>query len=149
MTKQRRKSKPRTYEGLPVVDAIRPINLEINKLDVAHAKKSDPANCAAALAGKRILHKEVRVFLTRTYVKEKKHWVRYITPQSVSREIISFDRGAAFEPGEYKMDRPSPGQKLGIKRGKSTHASKSNNRKGPYHATVNVRPFDKTQIGKK
>lgn len=143
MKKSRRKT--RLYEGLKVIDATEPVNLEITKLDIKNAKKSDPANCAAAVAGKRTLHKEVRVFLTRTYVKEKSHWVRYVTPESVSREITSFDRGAAFEPGIYQMNRPSKTAKLGAHRGYST-ARTGAKRRALYHSTVNVRPFDKTQI---
>src|SRR5258706_13584318 len=99
MKKKTRKT--RTFEGLPVIDATNDIELHVLPVDVKGASKKNPASCAAAKAGQRELKKDVRVFISRTYVKEKKNWVRYFTPQSASREIISFDRGSSFEPGTY------------------------------------------------
>lgn len=131
--------KPRLFEGLPVVDADESIDLHVLAKDVNGANKRDPANCAAAKAGKRELGTDVRVFLSRTYVKSKDHWVRYITPQSAQREIISFDRGSSFQPGTYTIPAPSSGQKLGTWRPRGSGGTTRTTFKRPYHATGLIR----------
>ncbi len=134
------------YEGLPVIDATRNLQLDITKSDVSKSKKNDPANCAAAVCAKRELHKEVRVFLSRTYVKEKNHWTRYLNPEAISREIISFDRGSSFEPGRYVATAPTESQKIGYYRGKSSHVENKTKRQKPHVKTARVREFDRTKI---
>ncbi len=142
------KRKQRTYEGLPVMDATDPVVLHITKADVQGAKKNDPAHCAAAVAGKREYKKEVRVFLTRTYVKEKTHWTRYINPERVTREIVSFDRGSTFVPGAYKVDAAPKAARLGAPRGVSSHPRTGHTNVRPRYVTAEVREFDRTQLGK-
>lgn len=132
------KKKQRTFEGLPVVDADDNIVLHVTPTDVRIAKQKDPGHCAAAGAGRRALKTDVRVFLSRMYVKHKKHWTRYVTPGNATREIISFDRGSSFEPGEYVFKAASPGQRLGVQRG-DVHASTGKGRRRKMHHTANVR----------
>ncbi len=132
--------KIRTFEGLPVVDAKHSIYLEVKPIDVKNANKKSPNSCAAAKAGQRELNTDVRVFLTRTYVKQNNKWVRFMTPESASREIISFDRGASFEPGEYKFNPLPPTERLGAYRGKSNKKEVNSDRRiRKQHATGNVR----------
>ena len=140
--KKGRIRKKRLYKGLPVIDA--PANtgiaITVTPSDVKGSRKVDPEHCAAARAGKRELKKDVHVFMTRAYVKEKKHWVRYMTPESVSREIVSFDRGSAFVPGNYKFRAPRAQEKLGQYKGKSSekHTGVATR---PHHVTANVREW--------
>jgi|SRR6266850_4313047 len=136
-----KKKKAQLFEGLPLLDATHDVKLHITPNDIKNSRKNDPANCAAARAGKRELKKDVRVFLTRTYVKHKKKWYRFITPESISREITSFDRGASFEPGEYKLKVPSSTQKLGIVRISGSGKSGKKNRIRKNHATAMVRTW--------
>ncbi|HWY34245.1 MAG TPA: hypothetical protein VNX68_06330 [Nitrosopumilaceae archaeon] len=105
--------KQKLFEGLPVIDAEESITLHVTPIDVKFANKKDPKSCAAAKAGQRELKRDVRVFISRTYVKEKDHWVRYKTPMSAQKEIVSFDRGASFEPGEYTIKPFSQSDRLG------------------------------------
>src|SRR5258705_232007 len=109
--KRRMKRKDQLFEGLPLVDADNDIELHIKPIDIKNSRKNDAANCAAAKAGQRELKRDIRVFISRTYIKNKKHWVRFITPPSISREITSFDRGASFEPGEYTLKAPCESSK--------------------------------------
>ncbi len=126
------------FRGLPVKDATKNLEIEIEKVDVVGSRKKDPMNCAAARALKREYKcPEAAVFSSRTYLKEKDHWVRYITPEAVTREIISFDRGSEFEPGSYELKKPSKMEKLGSHVGAKT-GPKENKRK-KYHLTANVR----------
>lgn len=126
------------FDGLPVIDADEDIILNVTKRDVLNSKKKDPNNCAAAKAGKREFRKDVKVFLSRMYIKENKHWVRYLTPTNAAREITSFDRGSQFEPGEYIFKAASPRQRLGTYRGTS-HMSTGTGKKRKIHITANVR----------
>jgi len=131
----------RTYKGLPLVDASKDLEICVTKNDVSTARKNDPSKCAAANAIRREMKTEVEVHISRTYVKDnkKKVWVRFLTPNSVGREITSFDRAAIFEPGTYNLKAPSPGQRLGIHRGKSTNTGKGLKRSVKQHITANIR----------
>jgi hypothetical protein len=101
-----------TINGLPVVDAKRALTLHITKADIARAADSikKPESCAAARACYRELHaKEVRIHTYRAYVRtNESNWVRYWVPTRLRQEIVAFDRGGQFEPGEYKLDKIPP-----------------------------------------
>jgi hypothetical protein len=135
-----KKDARRLLEGLPVVDAEIARVLKIKKCDIVGSTKADPSNCAAARALKREIGSQARVFLSRTYVKVGKRWQRFITPTSISREIVAFDRGAHFEPGEYILNPPSTGQRLDYKR-KSGQGKKQGTGTSPKarHVTASVR----------
>ncbi len=83
---------------------------------------------------------EVEGHISRTYVKQGKQWVRYITPEAISREITSFDRGAQFEPGDYKLRKPAESERLEYERRgrEGTHGSEGGKKKYQHH-TVNIR----------
>jgi hypothetical protein len=129
--------------GLPIVDAKRPIRVLVRPIDVKRGAKLEPQSCAFALALKRQTHcVEARVFRSVTYVTHKTRIVRYKTPEAAARELIAFDRGGSFEPAEYTFSpfgkslllvgsggKPKP---TGPKKTKSTH-------KKPYHITAMVR----------
>jgi hypothetical protein len=136
--------KPRTFEGLPVVDAKKRVEFQISKSDISNSKKKDPSMCAAAVACQRKFHtKETRVFLTRTYIKTADKWVRYATPPAISREIVAFDRGANFEPGVYVLSPINPSARLGMYRGgkvRPTGVGKPINKR---HMTADVRSHAK------
>lgn len=95
--------------GLKVVDATKPLKITISKADVAKGDTKDPGACAAARAAVRSGEcTEARVHIGRTYLKVKTPsgraaWRRYLTPKSLRTEIVAFDRGATFAPGEYTL----------------------------------------------
>jgi hypothetical protein len=98
----------RTIEGLQVVDADEPVTVHITKADCERGSKKDPAKCAAALALKRdTACNESRVHLACTYLRFGDRWLRYATPPSLKAEIISFDRGGGFYPGDFRL-HPMP-----------------------------------------
>jgi hypothetical protein len=95
--------------GLEVVDVSSPIHLHILAIDIVDADKQNPATCAAARACCRQLKAEAAlVHLGRTYVRKGNKWRRYFTPESLRRELIAFDRGGAFMPGDFKLSPLSP-----------------------------------------
>lgn len=97
-----------SIDGLPVFNAKKPIKLKITKRDIGIADPKKPDHCAAAVACKRELHaKEVRVHLGRIYVRTNNtNWQRYSVPRNMRTEIIAFDRGGSFEPGEFMLGAP-------------------------------------------
>jgi len=93
-----------TIAGLPVEDADTPLSISITKNDILHGNTKDPGACAAARCICRMPYvEEARVHVARTYVKMNGRWLRYATPQSLRQEIVSFDRGGTFQPGEYEL----------------------------------------------
>lgn len=98
----------RTIHGKPVVDADKPVTVHITSDDCARGSKKDPERCAVALALKRVTHcAQSRVHLGCTYLRFGNKWLRYATPPSLKAEIISFDRGGGFYPGDFRL-HPMP-----------------------------------------
>lgn len=126
-------------EGLPVRDAKKSVMLAITDGDVKKGKVKSPAGCAAAVACKRQLGAtEAHVHKSRTYLRFNGHWVRYMTPQSLQAEIIAFDRGGKFEPGEHRLTKIQPSRAWNKKSGPRRTKGK---KKQGYHVVKNIRPM--------
>ena len=124
-------------EGLPVVDAINPLTFTVTPRDVERGRVNNPQACAIAIACRRELHsRHARVHLNVTYVKNKDHWLRYMTPRSVRTEIVAFDRGGLFAPGTYTLMPPILSTALGSGRSGNRNPLKP---KKQYHRVVGVR----------
>ena len=111
-----------TIEGLPVINAKKPIMLHVTPEDIKAARKHSPGNCAVAKACIREWKvKEVRVHLSRIYIRcNEKNWVRYHTPSPMRNEIISYDRGGDFLPSVFTVKPVSPSQRTGKRQGTNT-----------------------------
>jgi len=96
--------------GKKVVDATRKARIHITKQDVTTGNTKNPSGCAAALAAKRDIPECVsaRVHIGRVYIETPKRWIRFQTPEALRTEIIAFDKGGSFQPGEYYLDAVSP-----------------------------------------
>ena len=119
-----------------MVDAVRPLWVEVTPRDVKVAAQQSHRVCALAVACKRAQHASGMVVSVRAiYVVQGHRATRYEAPDSVAREIVAFDRGAPFKPGFYRL-RP-PVHKLGER---STWA-KRNKRKPSQrrHYTTGIR----------
>lgn len=124
-------------DGLPVKNARRPVILAITGGDVKKGKIKSPASCAAAVACKRQLGaSEAHVHKSRTYLRFNGHWTRYLTPNSLQAEIVAFDRGGTFEPGEHRLSL------VPVTRNTNTGPKKKKGRKKQgYHVVKNIRPM--------
>jgi len=139
--------KVKAIDGMPVIDAKRPITLTITDGDIAKADAKEPADCAVARACRRQLHvKEARVHLGRIYLRtNSSSWTRYLTPKTMRSEIIAFDRGGSFEPGTFTLPAPQPSKRATGKgqgsKPKFKHSRNNPNRKPrrPPHVVTNVR----------
>lgn len=135
-------------KGLPIVDAKRPIDIDVIPTDVRKGNKGSATTCAYAVAIKRQTHcVEARVFRTVTYVTYKTRIVRYKTPEAAARELIAFDRGGSFQADVYRF-RPFPKSLRLVSNGgsrKPTGPKKSKSRKKRvHHVTTMVRKADAT-----
>lgn len=91
--------------GKKVINGQRGFTLSITKRDIVKGKHKDPGGCAAALALMRE-NKDingVRVHIGRIFVEAPNAWIRYKTPSSLRDEIIAFDRGGEFLPGDHQV----------------------------------------------
>lgn len=133
------KGRPKmTLEGLPVIDAPQKLTIRISASDCRKGASKDPAACAAARACVRQLQGVVqaKVHLGRVYLKTKSKWFRYRTPGAIRSEVISFDRGGGFTPGDYVLTPTVP---TNNKHSAGTHGKKPK-RRLPYHIVTGVRP---------
>jgi len=131
----------RSINGFPIVDATKNVVIKITKRDATREGLQDPASCAVARACKRDIHApEVRVHRSRIYVRDGDKWLRFIASRALCFEIVAFDRGGVFQPGEYLLQKPQPCQKLGAerKRGDRKHG-KRGGKLVPRHVMENVR----------
>ena len=118
--------------GLPVVTSKKALKLRITKADCKKGRNKDPGACAAALALVREVSgcSKARVHLGRTYLQIGQKWLKFRTPLALRSEIVAFDRGGVFEPGDYTLmplskserDREGKAHTLGgPKRGRPGH----------------------------
>jgi hypothetical protein len=123
--------------GKRVVDATKPLHIEVSKRDAALGTTKDPAKCAAARAIVRTTAdaKSARVHLGRTYIEFDDKWVRYKTPDALKVEIVSFDRGAKkeYSAGSYTLYAPAPTDRLGHPRKKNIPTGKTGGRRRRPH----------------
>jgi hypothetical protein len=127
-------------DGLPVKDAKKGIFLHITSADVKGADKKHPESCAAAKACEREYNiDEVRIHLSRVYLRKGKRWTRYLTSKPLRQEIITFDRGGRFAPGEYALTKPQPTKRLGVQMAGNSSGKKGAKKRMPPTVVTDVR----------
>lgn len=129
-----------------VVDAVEKLPIRITAADVRRGATKNASACAAAQAICRSGgFTEARVHAARTYVKDPsgKKWFRFVTPPALRNEIIAFDRGGTFEPGEYELIPIQPSQSIGARASRKGYESKkkgtTSSPKRKNHVTTGMR----------
>lgn len=96
-----------------VVDAERNARIEVTGADDKAAKRKSHKTCAMAVACKRKFHLDGVIMSIKTaYLVKGTQARRFTLPPSVAREVVSFDRGGGFEPGDYELSKVSPSVRL-------------------------------------
>jgi hypothetical protein len=122
-----------------VVDANRNAFIEVTKADASSKAVKNHNACAMAVACKRkfkldgvIISRSVAYLIKGTQAR------RFKLPESVSREVVSFDRGGGFAPGKYELSHvpPSMSEPRQTSRDRGDRGSKPKRFK---HVTTNVR----------
>ncbi len=134
----RKKIRHQKINGLPVRNGKRSISIMVTPQDVKKAQVKDPTSCVAAIACRRELGcTEARVHIGRTYLRFNGHWDRYHTSPNLRSEIISYDRGGKFLPGEYVLRKMQPSKATG-RRQSTSKVKKHKFKRRSYH-TLAVR----------
>lgn len=129
------------------VDADKPVEVSVSAKDCKEGKKLNPAECALAQATRRELKADgVIIGISSSYVIKGKQAIRFDTPESVRREIVSFDRHQDFAPGDYYLQPKSPTSRLGAGKEyqrdyRKKHGGKITRRK--IHTSARIRILDK------
>jgi len=119
-----------------VIDAVKPVKVIVRENDNVTGKKGQPTECAMARAMKREFDADgVIIGLSRSYIIKGKKATRYQTPDSVARELVSFDRHQDFAPGVYSLSPISPSSH----KPSGTPSSGTNPRPIVHKRTVRVR----------
>jgi hypothetical protein len=130
-------------DGIPVYDAAEPLILQVSKGDLQNAVRFNPAKCAFAQACWRELDiEDVRIHLGCVYLRGKgsTEWARYLTPKSLRSEIVVYDRGGAFTPGEFVLKCPCGTKRnTGRRKGANTWVEGNGKRRQPPHVMWGVR----------
>ena len=115
------------------------VEVSVSKKDCETAKKLNPSECALAQAAKKELHADgVIIGMSTSYIIKGKRALRFATPESVSREIISFDRHQDFAPGEYYLTPKAPTARLGTEQ-KNYRTNPNKTVKRKVHISARVR----------
>ncbi len=105
--------KPYVYKraddlGIPVAEAKRRLLVTVTDEDVVKAKKADSKHCALARAALRLPNVNAAYFFRSTaFLEYEDKMVRFNLPESVRREIVSFDRAQIMAAGVYQLS-PMP-----------------------------------------
>ena len=128
-------------EVTTVKDAKRNIHIEVLPRDTQVATVKNHKECAMAIACKRRFKLDGVIISVKTaYLIKGKTATRFNLNDSVSREVVSFDRKAGFAPGEYQLNSPGPGRKIGSIKNYNT-----NRKTGPHRTKLNKRFQHATQ----
>ena len=147
MTKKKLAKLPRSIKKLfPQVteayDADKPVEVSVSRRDCKVSKRLNPTECALAHAAKRELKADgVIIGMGASYIIKGKTAFRFSTPESVKREIVSFDRHQDFAPGDYYLIPPSPSRRFGVAHALNPDRNRKAKRK--VHLSARVRVLEK------
>ena len=132
--------------GTEVKDANEKLVVHITKSDVKLGATKNATACAAARALCREHGAtEAKVHFSRAYIRRGGgKWLRFSVPSALRNEIMAFDRGGEFAPGEYLLSPVQPSVQLGRHQKKPPKPTKQvpqrgNKPKRPYHIVEGVR----------
>ena len=125
-----------------VVDADGSVEVHVGKKDCDTAEPLNSRECALARAAKREFKVDAAVIgISTSYLIKGTKAIRFNTPPSVAREIVSFDRHSDFQPGTYKLHPKPPTMRLGHRPGGKKKPGKKHGAKRTHHHTAKIRTF--------
>lgn len=100
-----------------VVDAVKPLDIDVTEDDGDGGAASDFEQCALARAACRQLRADHALVSKRViYVVKGDSAVRYGTSEKLRMEISSYDRHKDFAEGHYTLRPKRPSERLGVQR---------------------------------
>ena len=145
MTEKKTQVPRRVLRAFPqvtkVVESRKAVLITVRAEDCKNSTAGEPDACALAVAAKR-QYKVQGAFigLTVSYLIRGKTAIRFETPDTVQREVVSFDRNKDFAPGEYHLAgvRPSARRKA-VRTQPQKPGSRSKGHRIVHKETVRVR----------
>lgn len=125
-----------------IVDATEPLLITVTKQDCKGANKKEMDSCALARALERTEGVHALISRSVAYIIKGKTARRYQLPESVTREIVTFDRFKGFTPGDYRLCKPYPTNRLGAGRSGGRKRKKIDPGRGKLHYTSGVRMWE-------
>jgi hypothetical protein len=121
-----------------VIDADKPITIEVTEADSKNARLKNHKKCALAEACKRKEHADgVLISIGTAYVIKGNRAIRYRVPELTAREIVSFDRHGGFQPGVYELKTNHASAKIGADHRGGSYTGTGKRR--TKHRTENIR----------
>ncbi len=129
-------------------EAKRPVAIEVTATDVSRGKLKKHRECAMANAVCREWGADHAVIgMTYSYVIKGNTAVKFKTPDTVVREIVSFDRNKTFAPGGYHLGPVSPGLTQGAQAERNRNKKASAPKKSTTKHDPKRRVFHKSSVG--
>jgi hypothetical protein len=130
-------------DGEPVANSATTLRLTISEDDIKRGKRGQPNACAIAVAAMEKIKGCTAAQIHRriAYLNINGKWRRYRIPAGLWAEIIAFDRGGRFFPGEHDLNAPPIEPLVKPKRKRSTSSASyiSNRKRRPYRLIPGVR----------
>lgn len=105
-----------------VVDATKPLDVEVVQKDVSKARRLEYDCCAMAKACERMDGIDGAIIRTTcAFIIKGNTAIKYHVPSCVKQEIISFDRHGDFRPGKYYLNPVPKSHETGRPRGAGNH----------------------------
>jgi hypothetical protein len=122
-----------------VKDATKATRIQVTAEDCKSGTKKGPSSCAMARAFERKYDGAI-ISLTTSYLIKGDTAYRYNTPETVTREIVTFDRHKDFRPGSYSLRPIEPARRLGmVHKVKRTDPANYKKAKRKIHHTAGIR----------
>ena len=131
---------------LTVSDADIPVKVTMDAAAVENGKTMMNGACAMACAIEATGEVDgARIGMTYSWLVSENgtHATRYKTPDSVQREIVSFDRHKDFDLGEYQLSAIPPAERFGQRKQVKSQGQRTGKRpRSPavVHSTRRIRP---------
>lgn len=126
---------------IKVSDAKKAVNVEVSRRDINSSTVRSHKACAMAVACKRKFKADgVIISVNRAYLIKGNKATRFVVSPSIAREVVAFDRGGAFEVGEYKLNAVPKRERLGVRQHGSPNGSQ-----GPSNGGMKKRFVHRTE----
>jgi hypothetical protein len=131
-----------------IADALEPVQFTVTARDRRNAKAWDGFDCAAARGCVRDFKADgALILLSNSYLVFGEKAIRFMTPPTVAREVVTFDRHEDFATGTYRLSAVTPSSRFG-EHGRKHHKSRKTGTKKQRalvvarHHTTRVRGID-------
>lgn len=130
-----------------VADADKDVTTHVSDENVSMASLKAHRSCALAQACKQKKGVDAAIISRSTaFLVHGTHATRYLLSTPAMKEIMAFDRGGSFSPGDYTLKVPAKSQRLGAYRSSNKHG-KDDGKRGKKRRYVFTRGIRQSLVG--